>query len=275
VGEAIDVFQDLSKIIFTAKSNSHTAKYDDGVMVTEFKKVIGKSRLPLNSNEARFISKNGTLTFVVAIRTITGNRPVLFRTYDTPREDASTAFIWEVARATSAAPLYFEPITIDPITYSDGGLGANNPTEEAILEAYDVLPEKPIGRVVSIGTGHGHVSQLDYGLKKVKSWIPGWAQRKFPRQLFLVKTAKYCTDCLLNSETVHERVKRYSAMLGLNDKIFRFNPPSEVGTIELDAVDKMNYIIQMTESYIATQDHELRNCAKELRYPCLTAGEVQ
>lgn len=38
--------------------------------------------------------------------------------------------IWEAARATSAAPHYFDAMLIDGISFVDGGLGYNNPAPQ-------------------------------------------------------------------------------------------------------------------------------------------------
>lgn len=77
--------------------------------------------------------------------------------------DAPNLPIWQVARATSAAPNYFRPIEInkgsgtdprDRIRFKDGGFGTNNPTKEAY---YDIAIKHggrtKIGLVISIGTG--------------------------------------------------------------------------------------------------------------------------
>ncbi len=77
--------------------------------------------------------------------------------------EAAKLPIWQVARATSAAPNYFPPIKIerssgrDPgvIKFKDGGFGSNNPSDEAY---HDVLYKhggigKNIGPFISIGTG--------------------------------------------------------------------------------------------------------------------------
>jgi hypothetical protein len=68
--------------------------------------------------------------------------------------------IQEVGRATAAAPTYFKPIEIDGDQYSDGGMGYNNPAEEAYAE---ILHKEghinnrrqsiPIHLFLSIGTG--------------------------------------------------------------------------------------------------------------------------
>jgi hypothetical protein len=53
------------------------------------------------------------------------------RTYQRKKSQEPSPFqgkIWEVARATSAAPTFFGPIVIDGCSYSNGGTIANNPS---------------------------------------------------------------------------------------------------------------------------------------------------
>src|SRR5579871_4847572 len=97
-------------------------------------------------------------TFVVA--KIAGNvdgPPVLFRSYDAEGVGSSKCAMWKAARATSAAPTFFMPIKVEPplpaITYVDGGLGHNNPSRLAQLEAKRIWPTARSCCLVSIGTG--------------------------------------------------------------------------------------------------------------------------
>jgi patatin-like phospholipase/acyl hydrolase len=55
--------------------------------------------------------------------------PVLFRSYINPLEQSELPSIklWQAARATSAAPMYFAPLEVDGYSFVDGGLQANNP----------------------------------------------------------------------------------------------------------------------------------------------------
>ena len=109
-----------------------------------------------------------------------GDVPYLFRTYPTAAPqgdrnrtgirwrhqalrnhgDAHGLPIWQVARATSAAPGYFPPMTIrkgngsEVITFKDGGFGSNNPSEEAYHDIADKHSgSKNMGPFISIGTG--------------------------------------------------------------------------------------------------------------------------
>ena len=84
-------------------------------------------------------------TFVVAKTQANINAPpTVFRTYRSHQVRPSQCFVWQAARATSAAPTFFKPISIDrprpAITYIDGGMGYNNPSELALNEAKRLWP---------------------------------------------------------------------------------------------------------------------------------------
>ena len=88
------------------------------------------------------------------------NRVAIFANYDIDPSASRferaprSAAVWEAARATSAAPTYFEPCTIHADgaarQYVDGGLVANNPVLLAFAEASTL---GIVGSVVSLGTG--------------------------------------------------------------------------------------------------------------------------
>ncbi len=132
-------------------------------MENAFKKVIADSKLqPDALLEAPITNK--TFVFVIAIRTRgAGAAAQRMRTYSTDIDDAFSARIWEAARATSAAPTFFEPITINGVKYGDGGTGWNNPTAEAIAEAHRKWPGRRIGCLLSLGTGLEEANQLSDG----------------------------------------------------------------------------------------------------------------
>jgi hypothetical protein len=62
--------------------------------------------------------------------------------------------LWEAARATSAAPMYFAPMKIKDQTFVDGGLQANNPLGWLWNEVLQIHgPLRPTSCFLSIGTG--------------------------------------------------------------------------------------------------------------------------
>src|SRR5271154_3147452 len=62
--------------------------------------------------------------------------PHLFRSYQAPKNQTFNCTIWEAARATSAAPTFFEQIVIgepgSSLSYVDGGMGCNNPIAQVL-----------------------------------------------------------------------------------------------------------------------------------------------
>jgi hypothetical protein len=67
---------------------------------------------------------------------------------------ANVERIWEVARATTSAPLFFPPTIIDDTEYRDGGMLANNPSQFALQEVAS-LQRRKLNNIclVSIGSG--------------------------------------------------------------------------------------------------------------------------
>jgi patatin-like phospholipase/acyl hydrolase len=83
-------------------------------------------------------------------------------------------FLRDIARATSAAPTYFEPTNIvasDRTVYPliDGGVFANNPTMCACIEAFKMNPEVRIKdlKILSVGTG---IISNAYHYSEAKNW---------------------------------------------------------------------------------------------------------
>lgn len=70
-----------------------------------------------------------------------------------PLSGTGNCELWQAARATGAAPTYFDPIEIGGHKYIDGGLKLNNPTMKALEEAHSLWPGRKIGTIVSLGCG--------------------------------------------------------------------------------------------------------------------------
>ncbi|KIN03395.1 hypothetical protein OIDMADRAFT_83832, partial [Oidiodendron maius Zn] len=127
--------------------------------------------------------------------------------------------IWEVARATSAAPTYFNTIKIGENEYGDAGFGVNNPSTRLFWEVCQMNNENVSANElsISIGTGISRFTRFQTGL--------------FARPIGWINAAKkVSTDC----EEAHLEMERFSKSLA-NHKYVRFNPLDRgLGKIKLD-----------------------------------------
>lgn len=134
---------------------------------------------------------------------------------------ASSIPIWQVARATTAAPTYFEPMKIGEEKFLDGGFGiqANNPSWYAFGEVSQMHGnnEKAIAMICSIGTGIP---------KKITA---------FPKTNTLFGTYKtlvrYTVATASDSEITHNTMLQYTTQMGTGYE--RFNVEGGIGSIDL------------------------------------------
>lgn len=164
----------------------------------------------------------------------------------------------DVARATSAAPTYFEPahiVTRDVSEYFaliDGGVYANNPAMCAYVEARSMYPNATEFILVSIGTGQ-LTKRIRYD--KAKNWgLAQWA-----RPLFNVvsdginDTVDYQLDKLL---LPHNGFKRY----------YRFQARLDEDTEALDnaSLENIRSLKLIGEDMIRDEKHELSLLVQQL-----------
>ncbi len=109
-------------------------------------------------------------------------QPWFFRSNKARGHPACDFPMRSVARATTAAPTYFEPARIEHpelpeeefFALIDGSMQASNPTMAAYVDARSRHPDVADFLVVSLGTGD-HKQPLEY--EEARSWgLAGWAQ---------------------------------------------------------------------------------------------------
>ncbi|KAF2150035.1 FabD/lysophospholipase-like protein [Myriangium duriaei CBS 260.36] len=226
----------------------HTA-LEDGVKSLLRSKGLEENALFKNPN------KMACKVFVTATTAGAAETDVL-ASYYRPRGAAelyNTAKIWEVARATSAASTFFEPISIGQVgrRFLDGGTGANNPVFVLWTEALNLYCQ---------GTG----TQLDDDLNCLVSIGCGLrALRPFGESASgLMKTlAGIATETEATAKSFLEtRPHLYDA-----GKYHRFSAPS-VGDIAMDKPEEKGVISQQTDHYIAAYETQGRMllCTKKL-----------
>jgi hypothetical protein len=206
------------------------------------------------------------------------NPPELFRSYGTGENgpSASTCALWEAARATSAAPVYFKEIAIGlpPIAYSDGGLC---PAPLARQEA-DLIWPNSICTFVSIGTGHTPAHKSDDVvrksdaendlevqetiLKRITPFIPGFVDgRPVMTKTYTPAGAKavaMMTIAMLRAELSSQSLKHFLEATGKRLQFYRFNVERVFGDIGLMDWTKQDGAAAVIVDYLRSPDNVIR-----------------
>ncbi|MFB2917270.1 MULTISPECIES: patatin-like phospholipase family protein [Aerosakkonema] len=90
--------------------------------------------------------------------------------------DEDDYYVWQAARATSAAPTFFPAADFSkpgqkPRVFVDGGIFINNPTLELLIRAKELYPQSPSILLVSLGTGEFSKSYSNLKKAGVQDWI--------------------------------------------------------------------------------------------------------
>jgi uncharacterized protein len=163
----------------------------------------------------------------------------------------------DVARATSAAPTYFEPLqlTVDPDgnrAFIDGGVYANNPAMCAYVEARKIYPEENDFLVVSLGTGE-LTRSMPY--EEVKGWgLALWAQ----------PILNVVFDGV--SDTVDYQLREILASEGDVQRYYRFQTVLDIGKDDMDDASRTNiYTLKVkAREIITTNDDALKALCTQL-----------
>jgi len=146
---------------FTSGFGLLDEKYDHEPLVTVLKKYMGETKL-----------KSCKTKTLISTYDILNRHPQFFKSWSPSYENHKMR---EIARATSAAPTYFEPMELkmkhNNAVLVDGGVFINNPAVSAYAEAIRLikegkLPKKPI-LIISLGTGE-LTRKITY--KEAKDW---------------------------------------------------------------------------------------------------------
>jgi uncharacterized protein len=144
-------------------------RYDDGALNDTLARYLGDARL------------SQTLTDVLVTAYEIEQRKAFFFRSTRAREDPAADFrLADAARATSAAPAYFEPALVRDVAGTrslalvDGGVFAINPSLCALAEVTKAGRRDELTIIASLGTG-SHTRPLPY--EEVRSWgALAWAR---------------------------------------------------------------------------------------------------
>lgn len=140
---------------------------------------------------------------------------------DVNYEKAQDFETWQVARATTAAPFYFEPLKIrsdrtdNYLEFTDGGFGqTNNPVRDARQEIESRYGDDKIVVLVSVGTARG----VQERKKTFWNIMP-----RFTRDM-----ASVATDPEVNHRTLEQELERYE------DKEFSYYRLNNPGSLDIE-----------------------------------------
>lgn len=168
--------------------------------------------------------------------------------------------IWQVARATSAAPFYFKSVKMgrgdERYEFVDGGFGANNPSEEAFEEVKMMSSDRDtaLSALVSIGTGKDSESTP----------LRGAGLQMYAAYANVAK--KWATY----AEGTHETMLR---LTGNKIPYFRLNVERGIGSMKLDEFKTkgdrcitLDNIRHATEAYLGSDEvkKQISSCARVL-----------
>ncbi|KAH6670615.1 acyl transferase/acyl hydrolase/lysophospholipase [Halenospora varia] len=219
--ESISKFKELCKKAFTRRSdwkivNSTidclkylTWRFSTQSLEDTLKENFGSGDLLLGGSNSRSISLPFGANIVVTA-TSKGGGACIFTNYNRvePRKEGKLPYslireqipgrgikIWEAARATSAAPTWFQHFAHvnSGRTFLDGGLHYNNPIEVAIQEQKLIWPNCPFDINLSLGCGKEVESEFPVEATEW-NWLPEWTPG---RQMWLL--AKVAVNHLKNS----------------------------------------------------------------------------
>ncbi|EAQ92676.1 hypothetical protein CHGG_00911 [Chaetomium globosum CBS 148.51] len=167
-----------------------------------------------------------------------------FSTHDTDR-DGFTVKIWEAARATTAASVYFKPMTVkvgpSAEEFIDAAIGCNNPVIYLLQEAAAHIGKgRRLGCLISIGTGTRvvRIGRASTGMKNVGQAL------KFVKEL--IGTLK---NTATDGEDAHRQVQE---KLGdYTNAYFRFNVPDVADKVGLDKYLQIGTLKVATAAYLA------------------------
>jgi patatin-like phospholipase/acyl hydrolase len=183
--------------------------YDHKNLVSILKRLLGKARL-----------KDAIKPLVVTSYDIERREPYFFKSHKAKTSAERDHYLWAAARATSAAPTFFEPILLDDKTTEDsvrralidGGVFVNNPSMCGYVEAIDLGAKPDDIMVVSLGTGV-NTRQIPYEAAK------GWGYIKWAKPIISVMmdgsadAADYHLQLLLPEKAGKRRYFRFDTLL--------------------------------------------------------------
>ncbi|KAG6899013.1 hypothetical protein C0995_007390 [Termitomyces sp. Mi166 len=180
---AIEKYVNFSQNIYSGVKKWRKEKFKASAFESGMRGILESAGFP----EDVLMQEDGSSckSFVVALPSVNMTSQI-FRTYKVKANQGYDCTVVQAARATTAAPELFKPVSITSSglseTFVGAGLGHSNPTSLVLEEAVMVFGlSQTVACLVNIGAGHpGHVS---------------WNSSKFFRQKLVDLLNQIATNC--------------------------------------------------------------------------------
>ncbi|KDQ50113.1 hypothetical protein JAAARDRAFT_142522, partial [Jaapia argillacea MUCL 33604] len=232
VRDAITTYGQMSEEVFSEKKWKGKDSTFKASKLEDFIKRIAATKL--GNPDARMLELGNDdccKMFICAMpaHSINSAIPRLFCTYQVPKGSTFNCMVWEAARATSAAPNIFKPITIGDSFMQElfigGSTGCNNPIRQVLQEADLIFPSKHVACVLSIGAGHPkNISFASSG---------GLFSNVLPLSV-CTTMHDIATDC---EGTAEEMARQFRT---ISNFYFRFNVDQGLQSFKLGQWDRLN-----------------------------------
>lgn len=204
----------------------------------------GLNRTLMTAIGDSFLSE-AVLELTVPAYEILTRRTLLFSRSDARLHPSHDFKMWEVARASSAAPTYFEPHEMmsrqgDRHVLIDGGVIANNPAMAAFADI-ERRGESRDMVIVSIGTG---AASREFGWPEVQHW--GTAQWARPIVSLLLDSSSQAIDFELRHVLGRTRYNRFQLTL-----------PHEAEALEDVSDENIDRLVHLGQQLVRTNDAEI------------------
>ncbi|CAO2648169.1 Nn.00g090910.m01.CDS01 [Neocucurbitaria sp. VM-36] len=289
IDECIEKYQQFMTTVFKSSWKGKTGDllangtyYDASLLEKVVKDII---REKLGNEDVKMLdesekAKNACKVFVMAVRSDGPNNraPLFLRSYINPQDIAALPDmkLWEAARATSAAPMYFAPMKVGDYELVDGGLGANNPLGWLWTEVLGVFgPARSTDCFLSIGTGIPASQALPQpGVTNIPSTAAALSSIATNTQIIHV-----LFRALINAFAPKPLGKKYWR-LNIGEEIPEwtehkpggwFSKPKDVKHLDnyktlgdLDDIGALKELLEMADRYIKDQSESIEQCATTL-----------
>ena len=114
--------------------------------------------------------------------------------------------------------------------------------KKALQKARNEWPDRPIGILVSIGTGLEDALQLNDTSKEVSNVVQLLVQNTSPERAFKITVAEYAVKCMTSCELTHREISEHCDKDILEGNYFRLNVPQGISATGLAEWDKLGDI---------------------------------